>query len=137
MKQIVLDAGPLIGLFYAKDTYHQNCIDGIAELTQKRTALLTPLPIVFEVYKWLLQRNRPDIARRALRTMKNELQVLVFDEQAFGKVQDVIEDLPDWQGSLEDATVMLASVKYGCPIWTYNFRDFATFQSLEFWNPAG
>ncbi|MEL6973631.1 MAG: type II toxin-antitoxin system VapC family toxin, partial [Bacteroidota bacterium] len=84
MKQIVLDAGPLIGLFYAKDTYHQNCIDGIAELTQKRTALLTPLPIVFEVYKWLLQRNRPDIARRALRTMKNELQVLVFDEQAFG-----------------------------------------------------
>lgn len=62
MKQLVIDAGPLIGLFYAKDTHHAQCVTGFTQLTQAKTALLTPIPIVFEVYKWLLQRTTPQVA---------------------------------------------------------------------------
>lgn len=73
MKQIVLDAGPLIALFYSKDTYHEQCVVGFSQLVEKNTLLLTPLPIVFEVYKWLLQRTQPKVAQRTLLTMNDSL----------------------------------------------------------------
>lgn len=131
----MLDAGPLIGLFYAKDTYHLQCVQGFSQLAQAKTLLLTPLPIIFEVYKWLLQRTHPAIAQQTLQTMNDSLHVLALDAEAFGKVRAVVAKLPQWQGSLEDATAMLTALQYGCPIWTYNFRDFNAFNSLEFWNP--
>ncbi|MGB3571235.1 MAG: type II toxin-antitoxin system VapC family toxin [Phormidesmis sp.] len=135
MKQIVLDAGPLIGLFYAKDTYHRQCVEGFRQLTQTNTLLLTPLPIVFEVYKWLLQRTRPEVAQQTLLTMNDSLHVLPMDAKAFGQLQAVVAQLPQWRGSLEDATVMLTALQYRCPVWTYNFRDFSLFSALDFWNP--
>ena len=48
MKQVVLDAGPLIGLFYAKDTYHEQCVKGFQQLAKQKTILLTPIPIIFD-----------------------------------------------------------------------------------------
>lgn len=135
MKQVVLDAGPLIGLFYAKDTYHLQCVEGFGQLIRNNTLLLAPLPIVFEVYKWLLQRTRPEIAQRTLLTMSDSLQLLATDMETFSELQTAIEQLPQWRGSLEDATVMLTALQYRCPIWTYNFRDFSIFGALEFWNP--
>lgn len=59
MKQLVVDAGPIIALFYAKDTYHSQGVAGFTQLSKAKTVLLTPMPIVFEVYKWLLQRTSP------------------------------------------------------------------------------
>lgn len=135
MKQIVLDAGPLIGLFYAKDTYHSQCVDGFRQLTQSNTLLLTPLPIVFEVYKWLLLRTQPEVAQQTLLTMNDSLHILAMDSAAFSQLQTIVAQLPQWKGSLEDATVMLTALQYRCPIWTYNFRDFSIFSALEFWNP--
>ena len=61
MKYLTIDAGPFIGLFYAKDNYHQQCVNGFAQLAKDKTVLLTPIPIIFEVYKWLLQRTTPVI----------------------------------------------------------------------------
>ena len=134
MKQIVLDAGPLIGLFYAKDTYHLRCVEGFRQLTRKNTLLLTPMPIVFEVYKWLLQRTRPEVAQRTLLTMNDSLHILTMQADVFSELQTVVSQLPQWRGSLEDATVMITALQYQCPIWTYNFRDFSIFSALEFWN---
>ncbi|MEO1635569.1 MAG: type II toxin-antitoxin system VapC family toxin [Cyanobacteria bacterium J06631_9] len=135
MKQIVLDAGPLIALFYAKDTYHAQGVAGFSQLIESDTLLLTPVPIIFEVYKWLLQRTRPEIAQKTLLTMNDSLHILTIDAEAFSQLQTAIAQLPQWKGSLEDATVMLTGLQYGCPVWTYNFRDFSIFSSLEFWNP--
>ncbi|MEL6319858.1 MAG: type II toxin-antitoxin system VapC family toxin [Cyanobacteria bacterium J06626_14] len=135
MKQIVLDAGPLIALFYAKDTYHAQCVAGFRQLIESNTLLLTPLPIIFEVYKWLLQRTTSKVAQQTLLTMNDSLHILTVDAEAFSQLQTAIAQLPQWKGSLEDATVMLTGLQYGCPVWTYNFRDFSIFSSLEFWNP--
>ncbi|MGF1515815.1 MAG: type II toxin-antitoxin system VapC family toxin [Elainellaceae cyanobacterium] len=135
MRQIVLDAGPLIGLFYAKDNLHQDCVTGFQQLAQQETLLLTPVPIIFEVYKWLLQRTSSDTAQTALKAMQISLYPLPLDKSSFGKLQVVVTGLPQWRGALEDGTVMLTALKYRCPIWTYNFRDFNVFRTLEFWNP--
>ena len=135
MKHLVLDAGPLIGLFYAKDTYHQDCVKGFQQLAQQNVILLTPIPIVFEVYKWLLQRTHPVIAQNTLKVMQESLNLLPLDISDFEKLNGMVMQFPQWEGSLEDATVVLIALKYGCPVWTYNFRDFSLFQALTFWNP--
>ncbi|WP_204152731.1 type II toxin-antitoxin system VapC family toxin [Leptolyngbya sp. CCY15150] len=136
MKQLVLDAGPLIGLFYAQDTYHSNCVKGFQQLATQSTSLLAPIPIIFEVYKWLLQRTQPTIAQATLRVMQASLHPLTITHQDFEVLESMVLQLPDWKGSLEDATVVLMALQYRCPIWTYNFRDFSSFKSLEFWNPG-
>jgi predicted nucleic acid-binding protein len=135
LKQIVIDAGPLIALFYAKDTYHTQCVKGFVQLHQSRTILLTPLPIVFEVYKWLLQRTTPQVAQNTLKTMEESLHFLNMDDAMYNEVQAMIFCLPQWRGSLEDATVAITALRYYCPIWTLNFRDFNIFKNIEFWTP--
>jgi hypothetical protein len=47
----------------------------------------------------------------------------------------MVTQLPQWQGSLEDATVVFMALRYHSPVWTYNFRDFGTFKNLDFWTP--
>ncbi len=42
----------------------------------------------------------------------------------------------DWNGSLEDASVVFTARRFACPAWTYNYRDFAAFRDLELWNPS-
>lgn len=136
MKQLVIDAGPLIGLFYDQDTYHRDCVRGFSQLAQSQTVLLTPLPIIFEVYKWLLQRTQPHIAQQTLKIMCESLHIIPINHDDFDALKSMVIQLPDWRGSLEDGTVMLAAIHYRCPIWTYNFRDFSMFKTLEFWNPV-
>lgn len=135
MKQLVLDAGPLIGLFYGKDTYHNECVRGFQQLDQQQTRLIAPIPIIFETYKWLLQRTYPAIAQDALKIMQESLYLLPLDRTDFDEVQAMINQYPKWQGSLEDATVALIALRYRVPIWTYNFRDFGIFKNLDFWTP--
>lgn len=135
MRQLVLDAGPLIGFFYTKDTYHQQCVDGFRQLAKIGTRQIVPLPIVFEVYKWLLQRTYTSQAHHALKTMEDSFYLLPLESDTFGQLQDMVTSLAEWQGSLEDATVVLTALQYRCPVWTYNYRDFAISETLKFWNP--
>jgi predicted nucleic acid-binding protein len=136
LKQLVIDAGPLIGFFYAKDTDHQQCVAGITQLIQAKTRILTPLPIVFEVYKWMLQRTNPTVAHQALKAMQASLHFVPLEAEIFEQLQILILSLPNWQGSLEDATVAIIGLAYHCPVWTLNYRDFSIFSNLDFWNPS-
>jgi len=69
LKQLIVDAGPLIALFYAKDPQHTECVAGFEQLNVSKTLVLTPIPIVFEVYKWLLQRVSLNLAQQTLEVM--------------------------------------------------------------------
>ncbi|MDX2244554.1 MAG: type II toxin-antitoxin system VapC family toxin [Leptolyngbyaceae cyanobacterium bins.302] len=135
MKQLVIDAGPLIGLFYAKDTDHAQCVAGFTQLIQAKTILLTPIPIVFEVYKWLLQRTSPQQAQKTLQVMQDSLHLIPVEKTDFDTLQAFVLALPQWQGTLEDAIVITTALRYRCPVWTLNYRDFGTFKTLEFWTP--
>ena len=136
MKQIVLDADPLIAFFYAKDTVHISCKAGFEQLFVSKIKLLTPIPVVFEVYKWLVQRTTPAVAQATLAVMQESLSFVLLNQIDFDEIYFMVQALPQWRGSLEDATVILLAQRYRCPVWTLNYRDFGIFQSLEFWNPV-
>lgn len=135
MKQLVLDASPLIALFYGQDNYHQEALKGFQQLYQWKTQLLTPIPIIFEVYKWLLHRGGVNLAQTTLTVMYESLYPIAIREQEFNQLREIISHLPGWQGTLEDATVLLLAQHYSSSVWTLNYRDFSRFKQLKFWNP--
>ena len=135
MKQLVVDAGPLISLFYAKDPQHTECIAGFEQLNIAKTLVLAPVSIIFEVYKWLLQRANPYQAQQALEVMVTELYALPSNREHLLELQTFASRLPTWRGTLEDASVIVAAFQYRCPVWTTNYRDFSAFKALEFWTP--
>lgn len=135
MQQLVIDAGPLIALFYGKDTHHAECIVGFEQLSREKVILLSPIPIVFEVYKWLLQRVGSKVAQSTLDVMEESLHLVALSKVDFQELRAMIRILPSWHGSLEDTTVIFTAHRYHCPVWTLNFRDFGMFKALEFWNP--
>ncbi|MCY6489745.1 type II toxin-antitoxin system VapC family toxin [Leptolyngbya sp. GGD] len=135
MKQIVLDAGALIALFHERDRHHIEAELGFRQLFQRKTTLLTPVPIIFEVYKWLLNQERYEVAYNALSLMLEVLQPVFLNPSDILSLQQMISSLPNWGGSLEDATVILVAQRFRCPVWTMNYRDFGAIQGLEFWVP--
>ena len=135
MKQIVLDAGALIALFHQNDRYHAEADLGFRQLFQQKTVLWTPLPIVFEVYKWLLNHQRYETACDALTLMLDVLQPVFLDRSDVLTLQQMIQTLSGWGGSMEDASVIHTAQRYRCPVWTMNYRDFGTIQGLHFWTP--
>lgn len=134
-KRLVLDAGPLIAFFYAKDDHHEECKRGFEQLDRGKVRLLVSIPILFEVYKWLLYTTNFKIAQTDLKIMMEAFDFVALSSADFLEVYALTQVLPFWNGSLEDATVIWLSQKYQCPVWTLNYRDFGSFSSLEFWNP--
>ena len=135
LKEIVIDAGPIIAFFAECDLDHHSCVKGFQQLKQAKTKVLAPMPIIFEVYKWLLQKTTLNIAHNALDILIEEFGIIEISNLELLELQDFIHRLPRWQGSLEDATVIATAFRYQCPVWTINYRDFGSFKALEFWTP--
>jgi predicted nucleic acid-binding protein len=135
LSQLVLDTGPLIALFYNSDTNHAVCISGFQQLNQSNTTLLIPLPILFEVYKWLLKRVGAEPAQKTLDVIRESMQSVAISQLDFQEIHEMIRILPDWHGSLEDATAVLIAQRHQCPLWTLNHQDFKQFRGLDFWSP--
>jgi len=135
LRQIVLDAGALIALFYAGDRHHIEAVTGFRQLLRQKTILWAPLPIVFEVYKWLLNNTRYETACNAFAVMLEIVQPVFLDGADVIALKVLIRSLPGWGGSLEDASVILVTQRDRCPVWTMNYRDFGTIQGLDFWTP--
>lgn len=136
MRRLIIDSGPLIAFFYEKDTYHQQARRGFEALLPSSTLLNVPSAIVFEVYKWLLYSTSKPLARKGLEVMLDNFDISFTDLQLLEEVQLTVKNLPDWNGTLEDAIVMLLAQHYRCPLWTINFRGFGSFKSLKFWQPS-
>lgn len=133
---LVVDTGPLIGLFYQADDYHAVSARGFQELLAQRTRVITLLPIVFEVYKWLLYNANGVQARTGLSRMQQSLEII--DASTIASLADLdslVTRLSNWNGSLEDALVMLTASRFDCAVWTFNYRDFAAFKDISLWNP--
>ncbi|GEM88361.1 type II toxin-antitoxin system VapC family toxin [Meiothermus granaticius] len=131
--RLVLDAGPLIALFHAGDPDHEAAVRGFQELAQQDSRLITPLPVLFEVYKWLLFEGGPAVARRALERMLEALEVVPIGYSDLEASQVLLVGRPDWRGTLEDASVVLLALRAKAPVWTLNYRDLGVFKELSFW----
>lgn len=133
--RLVLDAGPLIALFHDQDPDHDDAVRGSAAVAARRGQLLTPLPVVFEVYKWLLYHGGYHVAQQGLREMRAALSTIdigIGDLHTIGALTDAVRG---WRGTLEDAAVALTALRLRAPVWTLNYRDLSAFPRLTFWNP--
>lgn len=101
-----------------------------------RTLLVAPLPIVFEVYKWLLQRTNVRLARSGLRLMMKRVEILYVSQGDFAEGVNLTLARQDWLSSLEDATLAMPAADLRVLLWTYNYRDLAAFSDIEFWSPG-
>jgi predicted nucleic acid-binding protein len=133
--KLVLDAGPIISLFKVKDAEHAVCVQAFENFAMTGTRLLIPVPIVFEVYKRLLYDATRTQAIQALRAMLDSLEVIYLNDMDLIELENIVNNMPRWNGSLEDAAVALVTMQQDVPIWTFNYRDLAAFQDLEFWTP--
>ncbi len=136
LARVVLDAGPLIALLHGRDPDHAAAVAGFRQLAQSGTRATTPLPIVFEVYKWLVYEAHPAAARHALQRMRQSLEIVYPGAADLDDVARVTLALPGWRGSLEDALVAVTGLRLGVPVWTLNFRDLAAFRGIQFWAPS-
>src|SRR5436853_7077240 len=106
-RRLVLDAGPLIALLYADDRDHSAAVHGFRQLARGGTRLLAPLPIVFEVYKWLLYETNLRRARDGLAHMRRGTEIVYPEATAIDQVTTMLTSMPAWGGSLEDALVAI------------------------------
>ncbi|MEM9275570.1 MAG: PIN domain-containing protein [Cyanobacteria bacterium P01_F01_bin.143] len=136
MKRLVLDSGPLIGLLSKKDQYHQEAKRGFREIPDTFGEVLTPLPILFEVYKFVSRYQSLNSARSLLSIIQTETITVSLSNSDFTTISDLVLTTPNWQGSLEDASVIFTAQQYQAQIWTVDYRDFGFFNNLEFWNPS-
>lgn len=131
--RLVLDAGPLIALYHAADPDHESALRGFQTLAQAKSRLIVPLPVVLEVFKWLFFEGGPDKARVALGKMREGLEVVPLGLGELDAIQALLQALPDWKGTVEDASVALLALRLGVPVWTLNYRNLGVFPKLEFW----
>ena len=136
-RRLVVDAGPLIALSHIPDPYHAIAVAGFEELIRGRTTVLAPLPIAFEVYKWLAYEASLRTARRGLAHIRRAFEITYPDEALLSRVTAVLESMPAWGGSLEDALVAVSGLWLDVPVWTLNYRDLGAFRNLHFWTPRG
>lgn len=135
MKRLVLDAGPLIALVSLKDDYHHECKAGFSKLPALFGEVLTPLPVLFEVYKFVLREQSSRAAVTTLSVISENTVTVPVNMEMFQEIYSMVRQIPDWQGSLEDASVVVVAELYNASVWTLDYRDLSWFKSLELWSP--
>lgn len=130
---LVLDAGPLIALFHAADPDHESAVRGFRALAREHSRLITSLPVVYEVYKWLLFEANALIAQQALGRMMEALEILPLRLDDLEAIQILLLGMQGWRGTLEDASVALLALRLKAPVWTLNYRDLEALKGLSFW----
>jgi predicted nucleic acid-binding protein len=134
---LVLDAGPLIALTHPPDPDHEIALAGFTALAGRGTRLIAPLPVVCEVYKWLLYHIRPSVARNALAYMRGALEIEFSNLEHLDEATATVVQLgPGWMGTLEDALVATLALRLRVPAWTLNDRHLSAFPRLELWAPG-
>jgi predicted nucleic acid-binding protein len=133
---VVADAGPLIAYMDARDDEHRVARRGLELLIASRSRIVVPLPIVFEVFKWLAYERHREVARAALELLRRGAEIRYPEPLEMDHVTAILHTLPSWRGSMEDALLVVTCQRLRLPIWTINYRDLNAFRGLQFWNPA-
>ncbi len=136
MKRLVLDAGPLIALVSKKDNYHSEAKRGFNQIPVNFGEVLTPLPILFEVYKFVSRNESAQVAQKLLSIIQYDTVIIPISETDFATISDLVLQIANWQGTLEDASVILIAQKYQAQVWTLDYKDLGYFSNVQFWTPS-
>lgn len=135
-RTIIIDTGPLIGVMYADDAYHEDASRGFGQLFTGHTQVILPVPILFEVYKRLAYDVGPALAHQAFEFMRASFTLWYIESDELARLHELILLMGWWGGSLEDAVLAMSGLARDVPVWTYNYRDLRAFPNLQFWTPA-
>jgi predicted nucleic acid-binding protein len=135
MRRLVLDAGPLIALLSKNDRYHTEVTAGFARIPREFGEMLTPLPIVFEVYKFVSREQSIAVAKKALASISASTVIVPVEPDTLETIFALVDRVDDWRGSLEDASLIVIAEKYNAEIWTLDYRDIGRFPHLSLWTP--
>ena len=121
MRSIIVDAGPLVALFRARDEHHQAAKKA---LERSRAILLTTWPVVTEACHFLQQEGKRAlisfIRRGALRLESLSADDLPRLDELLGRYQ---------QMDFADATLVVLGEKAGiAEIFTIDRRDFEAYR---------
>lgn len=130
---IVIDSGPLIAVLFAKDRYHSQAIAGFKQLQAEAYRLVLPLPIVFEVYRWLLQQGGVKLAQTVLVAIEQSFELYAIAEHELVAIKEIVLRFPGWSGTLGDASVVYVAMHLEAEVWTLDYRDLGVFPNLKFW----
>lgn len=64
-----------------------------------------------------------------------ETIIIPISESDFTVILNIILESPNWQGTLEDASVIVIAEKYQGQVWTIDYKDLGFFENIQFWNP--
>jgi len=131
-----VDAGPVIGAIDIRDEFHGVATRGFQALHAAQTRVIILLPIIFEVYKRIAYDVNPDSAHRALDLMLDGFELVFITNSDMVALRRLVDSMPWWEGSLEDATLALIGLRRDVPVWTFNYRDLRVFPKLQFWTPS-
>jgi len=98
--------------------------------------MLVPLPVAFEVFKWLAYNVGAGAARLALGRMCGNFEIVEINVDELDELTALLEAMPRWPGSLEDAALAYFGGRLQAMVWTYNYRDLKAFPNLQFWTPG-
>jgi len=132
---LVIDSGPLIATLFEQDRYHLQAVRGFQQLQQEGQNLILPLPIVFEVHRWLLQQQGPELAQAVFSAIDRSFQIYILTESDLSAIKQIVLNLQQWFGTLADASVVYVAMKLDCSVWTLDYRDLSRFSKLAFWTP--
>ena len=132
----MLDAEPLIALVSKKDDYHSEVKRGFSQIPNNFSEVLTPLPIVFEVYKFVSRNESAKAAQKLLSIIQYDTVIIPISETDFATISDLVLQITDWQGTLEDASVIIIAQQYQAQVWTLDYKDLGYFSNVQFWTPS-
>lgn len=98
------------------ELHHGAAVRGFERLAAVRATLSTPVPVLFEVYTWLLHRAGSAAARTALTWMLDELHVVYLSATDLEELATLLQGRSAWTGSLEDAAVALTGIRLDVPV---------------------
>lgn len=134
MKQIIVDAGPLIAVFNLRDTQHQSCVAKFKQLIKEKYILITTFPVLCEIHKIIQQYAGAKVAQKALNELLEGIEIIPFEIPAIEDTITLLISTPEWQGTLQDASVIILALQLKLPVWTLDYRDFSRFPKVELWN---
>ena len=122
---ILVDTGPLVALFDAKDKDHGRCIRVLATLDEK---LVTTIPVVTEAFH-LLKPGSPGPPRLMDFVRSGGIAVLPLDAQSLTRCFQLMIQYADIPMDLADASIVtVAEHSRTDRVFTLDYKHFTTYR---------
>ncbi|MEH1984186.1 hypothetical protein [Nostoc sp.] len=67
----------------------------------------------------------------ALGVISENTVTVPVNMEMFQEIYSMVRQIPDWQGTLEDVSVVAVAQLYNTSVWILDYRDLSWFKSLE------